>query len=196
MANYNDAISGNFIVANINIVMKMGNIMNFNNINRSTHRWATIIIVIPFLIILTTGILLLLRGQFEYIQPASAKGAFKEPSISFERVLAIAKSIEQAEINSWQDISKLDVRPSKGIIKIRAKSSWEIQIDATTGEILKTAYRRSGIILELHEATYWQKKANLWFTLPIAITLVLISITGIVLFFLPYYRRYKNQKSN
>jgi hypothetical protein len=86
------------------------------------------------------------------------------------------------------------VRPSKGIIKIRAKSHWEIQIDATTGEVLKTAFRRSDIIEQLHDASYWQDKANLWFTLPIAIALVLISITGIVLFFLPYYRRNQNRK--
>lgn len=168
--------------------------MNFNRLNRSTHRWASIAIAIPFLIILVTGILLLLKKEVEYIQPASAKGAFNQPSISFEQVLTIAKTVKQAEIDSWQAIDRLDVRPSKGIIKIRAKSHWEIQIDATTGEILKTAFRRSDIIEQLHDASYWQDKANLWFTLPIAIALVLISITGIILFFLPYYLRYKNRK--
>lgn len=168
--------------------------MNFNRLNRSTHRWASIAIAIPFLIILVTGILLLLKKEVEYIQPASAKGAFNQPSISFEQVLTIAKTVKQAEIDSWQAIDRLDVRPSKGIIKIRAKSHWEIQIDATTGEILKTAFRRSDIIEQLHDASYWQDKANLWFTLPIAIALVLISITGIILFFLPYYRRYKNRQ--
>ena len=114
--------------------------------------------------------------------------------LSFEQVLSIAKTVKKAEIDSWQAIDRLDVRLSKGIIKIRAKSEWEIQIDATTGEILKTAYRRSDFIEQLHDASYWQDSANLWFTLPIAIVLVLISITGIILFFLPYYRRYKHSK--
>ena len=168
--------------------------MNFNRLNRSTHKWASIVIAIPFLIILITGILLLLKKEVEYIQPASAKGAFTQPTISFEQVLSIAKTVKKAEIDSWQAIDRLDVRPSKGIIKIRAKSEWEIQIDATTGEILKTAYRRSDFIEQLHDASYWQDSANLWFTLPIAIVLVLISITGIILFFLPYYRRYKHNK--
>ena len=168
--------------------------MNFNRINRSTHRWASIAIAIPLLVIVVTGILLLLKKEVEYLQPASAKGAYRQPSISFEQVLAIAKTVKQAEIDSWQAIDRLDVRPNKGIIKIRAKSHWEIQIDATTGEILKTAFRRSDIIEQLHDASYWQDKANLWFTLPIAVVLLLIAITGIVLFFLPYYRRYQNQK--
>tara|TARA_R110000737_G_scaffold315747_2_gene325870 strand:- start:1697 stop:2221 length:525 start_codon:yes stop_codon:yes gene_type:complete len=168
--------------------------MNFNRINRSTHRWASIAIAIPLLVIVVTGILLLLKKEVEYLQPASAKGTYRQPSISFEQVLAIAKTVKQAEIDSWQAIDRLDVRPNKGIIKIRAKSHWEIQIDATTGEILKTAFRRSDIIEQLHDASYWQDKANLWFTLPIAVVLLLIAITGIVLFFLPYYRRYQNQK--
>ena len=168
--------------------------MNFNRINRSTHKWASIILAIPFLIILVTGILLLLKKEVEYIQPASMKGAFTQPSISFEQVLTIAKTVKKAEIDSWQAIDRLDVRPGKGIIKIRAKSEWEIQIDATTGEILKTAYRRSDFIEQLHDFTYWQDSANLWFTLPIAVVLALISITGIILFVLPYYRRYNNHK--
>jgi len=86
------------------------------------------------------------------------------------------------------------VRPSKGIIKIRAKSNWEIQIDSTPGESLKTAFRRSDIIEQLHDASYWQDSANLWFTLPISVVLLLISVTGIILFFLPYHRRYNNRK--
>lgn len=168
--------------------------MNFNRINRSTHRWASIAIAIPFLVILVTGILLLLKKEVEYIQPASTKGQFNQPSISFSQILTIAKTVKVAEIDSWQAIDRLDVRPNKGIIKIRAKSHWEIQIDATTGEVLKTAFRRSDIIEQLHDASYWQDKANLWFTLPIAVIMIIISITGIILFFLPYYRRNKNQK--
>ncbi len=168
--------------------------MNFNRINRSTHKWASIIIAIPFLIILITGVLLLLKKEVEYIQPASTKGSVKnQPRISFEQVLIIAKSIPEAGINSWQEIDRLDVRPGKGIIKVRAKSEWEIQIDATNGEVLKTAYRRSDFIEQLHDFTYWQDNANLWFTLPLSIALLLISITGIILFFLPYYKRYKNR---
>lgn len=169
--------------------------MNFNRINRSTHKWASIVIAIPFLIILITGILLLLKKEVEYIQPASAKGSTTHlPSIKFEEILIIAQSVPQAEIDSWQAIDRLDIRPSKGIIKIRAKSEWEIQIDSTTGEVLKTAYRRSDFIEQLHDFTYWQDSANLWFTLPISIALLLISLTGVTLFFLPYYKRYKNRQ--
>jgi uncharacterized iron-regulated membrane protein len=167
--------------------------MSFNKLNRSTHKWASIIIAVPFLVIIVTGILLLLKKEVAYIQPPSAKGTLASPSIEFDRVLAIAKTVQQAGIHSWEDINRLDVRPSKGIIKVRAESSWEIQLDATTGDILHVAFRRSDIIEKLHDASYWQDNANLWFTLPLAVALLLISITGIILFFQPYYRRYKRK---
>lgn len=168
--------------------------MNLNRLNRSTHRWASIVIALPFLVIVITGILLLVKKEFAYIQPSSAKGAGKQPTIAFSKILSAVQTVTQAEVTSWQDIDRLDVRPSKGIIKVQTKSHWEVQLDAITGEVLKTNFRRSDIIEQLHDFTYWQDSANLWFTLPISIALVIISIAGIILFFIPYYRRHKNKQ--
>ena len=41
-----------------------------------------------------------------------------------------------------QDIDRLDVRPGKGMLKVRCKNSWEVQIDANSGKVLQVAYRR------------------------------------------------------
>lgn len=164
--------------------------MSFRKINRSTHKWASIIVAIPLLIILVTGILLLVKKEFSYLQPPSAKGIASQPSISFDVILQQAKTVEQAQVTSWDSIERLDVRPSKGIIKIRTNSQWEIQLDAKTAAILSVAYRRSDTIEQIHDGTYWQKNANLWLSLPVAISLLLISLTGLFLFFYPYYKRY------
>jgi len=163
--------------------------MSFRRINRSTHKWASIIVAIPLLIILVTGILLLVKKEINYLQPPSAKGIASQPSISFEVILQQAKTIEQAEVTSWDSIDRLDVRPSKGIIKIRTNSQWEIQLDAKTAKVLHVAYRRSNTIEQIHDGTYWQKNANLWLSLPVAIALLLISLTGLFLFFYPYLKR-------
>lgn len=168
--------------------------MSFKKINRSTHKWASIVVAIPLLIILVTGILLLVKKEFNYLQPPSAKGIASQPSISFDVILQQAKTVEQAQVTSWDSIKRLDVRPSKGIVKIRTNSQWEIQLDAKTAAILSVAYRRSDTIEQIHDGTYWQKNANLWLSLPVAITLLLISLTGLFLFFYPYYKRYKSSK--
>ncbi len=167
--------------------------MSFRKINRSTHKWASIIVAIPVLIIIVTGILLLVKKEFSYLQPASQSGVSNVPSISFDVILEQAKSVEEAQVDSWDSIDRLDVRPSKGIIKIRTNSQWEIQLDSETAEILHVAYRRSDTIEQIHDGTYWQKNANLWLSLPVAITLLLISLTGLFLFFYPYYKRFQKR---
>lgn len=168
--------------------------MKFNKLNRSTHKWGSIIITIPFLIIIVTGILLLLKKEFSYIQPVTIKGVSEAPTLSFDKVLAVAKTVKEVNITGWESIDRLDVRPNKGLIKLQTNENWEIQIDSSTAEILHVAFRRSDIIEKIHDGTYWQKSANLWFTLPISIALLLISITGIILFTLPYVKRYQNKK--
>jgi len=167
--------------------------MSFKKINRSTHKWASIIVAIPLLIILVTGILLLVKKEFSYLQPPSAKGVTNVPSISFDVILQKVKTVEYAKVDSWGSIDRLDVRPSKGIIKVRTNSQWEIQLDAKTAEILHVAYRRSDVIEQIHDGTYWQKNANLWLTLPVGIVLLLISLTGLYLFIQPYYKKYKKK---
>ncbi len=168
--------------------------MSFRKVNRSTHKWASIIVAIPVLIIIVTGILLLIKKEFSYLQPASQSGVSNVPSISFDVILDQAKSVEEAQVDSWDSIDRLDVRPSKGIIKIRTNSQWEIQLDSETAEILHVAYRRSDTIEQIHDGTYWQKNANLWLSLPVAITLLLISLTGLFLFFYPYYKRFQKRE--
>ena len=168
--------------------------MSFRKVNRSTHKWASIIVAIPVLIIIVTGILLLIKKEFSYLQPASQSGVSNVPSISFDVILEQAKSVEEAQVDSWDSIDRLDVRPSKGIIKIRTNSQWEIQLDSETAEILHVAYRRSDTIEQIHDGTYWQKNANLWLSLPVAITLLLISLTGLFLFFYPYYKRFQKRE--
>lgn len=163
--------------------------MSFRKINRSTHKWVSVVVAIPLLIILVTGILLLVKKEFSYLQPPSAKGIQQVPSISFDQILRQTKTIKEAQVTSWEDIDRLDVRPAKGIVKIRTISQWEVQLDSSTAEILHVAYRRSDVIEQIHDGTYWQKNANLWFTLPVAIALLLISITGLILFFYPYFKR-------
>ncbi|WP_426358159.1 PepSY domain-containing protein [Pseudocolwellia sp. HL-MZ19] len=167
--------------------------MSFRKVNRSTHKWASIIVAIPVLIIIVTGILLLIKKEFSYLQPASQSGVSNVPSIPFDVILQQAKSVEEAQVESWDSIDRLDVRPSKGIIKIRTNSQWEIQLDSETAEILHVAYRRSDTIEQIHDGTYWQKNANLWLSLPVAITLLLISLTGLFLFFYPYYKRFQKR---
>ncbi len=163
--------------------------MTFIRTNRKIHKWGSIAAALPLLLVVISGILLLLRKELAFIQPPSQKGVSSIPAVSFSQILQQAQSVAQADINTWQDIDRLDVRPSKGIIKVRAKNQWEIQLDSKTGEVLQVAYRRSDFIESLHDGTYFHDDANLWLMLPSAIVLFGLLITGVFLFFYPYYKR-------
>ncbi len=126
--------------------------------------------------------LLLLKKQIHWIQPKTLEGRGEIPELVPSQILEIAKTVPEAQIKSWENIDRLDVRPSEGIIKIKAKNNWEIQIDHQTGEILQIAFRRSDVIENIHDGSIFHKKAKPWLFLSIAVGLLLLWITGIYLF--------------
>jgi uncharacterized iron-regulated membrane protein len=160
--------------------------MRFAVVNRKVHHWIGITITVPLLLVVTTGILLLVRKDVAAIQPPTQIGSASTPTIAFEEVLRIAQdAAPQAQIENWQDIDRLDVRPVKGIIKVRARNRWEIQIDSSNGQVLQVAYRRSELIESLHDGTFFHKYVSYLVMLPNAFILLTLLVTGIHMFFYP-----------
>ena len=168
--------------------------MSFSKVNRRFHKWLGVIIAVPLLVIFLTGILLLVKKEFSFIQPTSMTGSTTAPSISFERVLSIAKTVKHADIDNWQDINRLDVRPNKGIIKIRSHNRVEIQIDAASGEILHVATRHSELIESIHDGTFFEENANLWLMLPVTLMSTILLFSGVIMFFIPYLKKRRKRK--
>jgi uncharacterized iron-regulated membrane protein len=166
--------------------------IKWNRLNRKIHYWGAIICALPILVVLISGVLLLVKKEFEWIQPATVKTESRQTDLSFDQILAVAKTVEKAGITGWDDITRLDVRPSKGVIKVQAENQWEIQLDYTTAEVLQVAYRRSDFIETLHDGSFFHDYAKLGLFLPAAIILLVLWITGIYLFLLPYLARHKS----
>ena len=156
--------------------------MHFAQWNRAIHRWATVLVTIPLLIVILTGLLLMMKKNFSWIQPESMRGKGNAPSVSFEQILKTASAVEQAEIDTWDDINRLDVRPSKGIVKVRAENGWEIQVDTETGDVLQVAYRRSDLIESLHDGSAFGDHVKNWIFLPSGLVLFVMLLTGVYLF--------------
>ena len=159
--------------------------MKFNVLNRKVHYWLAIVVALPLVVIIVTGILLHLKKDLPWVQPPHQRGSSKELTISFAKILEQARSVPEAEIDSWADIDRLDVRPGHGMLKVQAKNHWEIQLDARTGEILQVAYRRSDWIESMHDGSWFHALVKQWLFLPTAIILLVLWLTGLYLFFLP-----------
>ena len=168
--------------------------MKLSKLTRVSHRWGSIIALLPITIIIVSGIILQLKKVSPYIQPPTQHGAGTAPAIGFERILEVAKTVPEAEIQSWEDVDRLDVRPGDGVVKVRCKNRYEVQIDTQTGEILQVAVRRSDLIESIHDGTYFHDSFKLWVFLPAGLILVVLSITGLYLFCLPHLAKRKQRR--
>jgi len=161
---------------------------------RKLHRWATVLILLPFLVVLVSGLFLQVKKEFDWIQPPTQVGsASGSPELSFTEILASARRSETAGIDTWEDVDRLDVRPDRGVVKVRGTNGWEVQIDAHTGAILNVAERRSDVIEAIHDGSWFHERAKLWIFLPSAVLVLGLWGTGLYLFVLPYWVRWKRK---
>ena len=175
----------------------MGKNFNWNKWTRKTHYWGAFIILLPVLIISITGVFLQLKKEIYWIQPPTVSGDLpNNPSISFEEILEAAKTVKETNIESWNDIDRLDVRIEKGIVKVRTKDRWEVQVDTYSGKVVQVAYRRSDIIEEIHDGSWFHENVKLLIFLPSGIILFLLWITGFYMVLIPYLSKWKKRISS
>lgn len=167
--------------------------INWNVLTRQTHYWASLAILLPAFVIIGSGVVLQLKKDVHWIQPVTQRGLETEPLISFAQVLEVARSVEEAEIETWDDIDRLDVRPDRGMLKVRSMNRWEIQIDTSSAEVLQVAYRRSDLIETIHDGSFFHDNIKLWVFFPTAIVLFLMWLTGVYLFVVPFLARRKKR---
>ena len=115
------------------------------------------------------------------------------PTLSFDQILETAKKSTKAQINSWSDIDRLDVRIEKGIVKVRARNRWEVQIDTYSGKILNEALRRSDLIENIHDGSWFNDFVKKWIFLPSGFILLILWLTGVYLVLLPYFKKWQRR---
>ncbi|GFD75835.1 hypothetical protein KUL113_52550 [Tenacibaculum sp. KUL113] len=159
--------------------------------------WLSLVIFIPVIIVIASGLLLQVKKEFDWIQPPTQKAQHADrgiPTISFETLLTSVQQVSEANLKTWEDIDRLDVRPDKGIIKVRGKNHWEVQLDAQTGAVLQVAYRRTDTIEAIHDGSWFFEGAKLWLFLPAAILLFVLWITGLVMLITTLKSKYRKKK--
>ena len=168
--------------------------MKLSKLNRDVHRWGSILVALPLAVIIVSGVILQLKKDAAWIQPPTQSGSTGGLSLSFAQILAATQAVPEAEVETWDDIDRLDVRPGKGMLKVRCQNRWEVQLDAKTAEVLQVAYRRSDLIESIHDGSFFHDSFKLWLFLPAGVTLAILWISGIYLFFFPYLAKWKRQR--
>ena len=169
--------------------------MKFSKLNRTTHNWLSIIVALPILLILVTGVLLVFKKDIGWIQPPSHKGqSLATPTIPMTDILAKVTATHPAKNLEWHQFERIEFKPSKGIMKFITSDFWEIQVDSTTGNILSVEKRRSDLIESLHDGSFFGRSVKYFVSFPTAIILLIISLSGLYMFFYPILKRRAREK--
>lgn len=163
---------------------------------RKLHRHGSILIAAPLLVVLISGLLLQLKKDWSWVQPPTQRGAIAEVTMPWPQILEATQAVVEAEVTTWADIDRLDVRPERGLIKVRCANGWEVQLDGTTGSVLSSQHRRSDWLESLHDGSWFHPAAKLWVFLPAGLILTGLWLTGLYLWWLPVSVRRKRRREN
>jgi len=163
---------------------------------RKIHHWGSLLIMVQMGLVIGAGLLLMLKKEISWIQPPTEKGIEREdvPNLGMDALFAIAADIPELAVSDWSALARVDVKPGKGTVKFVSENNWEAQIDTHTGEVLAVAFRRSDIIESLHDGSFFAGWVKLYVFFPSGIVLLVLWGSGIYLFFLPHWKRWRRDR--
>lgn len=163
---------------------------------RKIHKWIGLILAIILLLSALTGILLGWKKNVALLQPPTLSGMDKNMG-SYRPVDELAAVSIQAVDSlglTADNFDRIEYRPTKGIAKvIFDKGSWEVQVDATSLEVLSVAKRHSDWIEHIHDGSIISETFKLISMNILGIGLVFLIITGLWLWYGP--KRIRSIKS-
>ncbi|MEO0614047.1 MAG: PepSY domain-containing protein [Pseudomonadota bacterium] len=177
--------------------------MNTKRLIRDVHHWGSITVALPLIVMIGAGLLLMVKKQIDWIQPPTIKGTAiltqgadgaGVPVQSIEALVGAARAARPTSFAEWNDLARIDIKPSKGVAKVISNDRWEVQVDLVSGTVLQTAYRRSDLIESIHDGSFFAKGAKLWVFLPAGIVLFGLWLTGLYLFALPHYKLWQKRR--
>jgi uncharacterized iron-regulated membrane protein len=147
---------------------------------RKVHRYVALATLLPMMLIAITGVILQMRNQFEFIQPATIKNTLP----------ADAKFLDLGTISKQfghENIEQIILKPGKGSLVVRLLDGHEVQLHPVTGEILKKAMRRTNFFIELHQGSFFGNIGQYGIFFLTGLGLCFLIVSGIVIY--PFKRK-------
>lgn len=162
---------------------------------RTLHRWIGVITSLFMILMAFTGFFLAIKKRVAWIQPPTKKGTQFEQFTEIAPISKIADAVFAAGIDEMQTMDQIDrfeLHLSKRIFKVTSTQGYhEVQVDAKTAEVLSVAKRTDMFMEQVHDMSFFAPWMHDWVLPAVAISLVTLGITGIVIFFVPIFRRWQ-----
>ncbi len=162
-----------------------------------THKWVGVVSGVVLVNIAVTGFLLLLKKDNGWIQPPTMEGSSGSPQdfITMPRLFSVVLNAGHEDFRQIKDIDRIDFRPGKRVHKVRSRHNHsEIQVDAVTGEVLSASSRRSDLIENLHDGSFFGRAFHGWLMPIAAVSLLFLVASGIYLWIEPIARRWRRRR--
>jgi uncharacterized iron-regulated membrane protein len=160
------------------------------------HKWVGIVSALLLINVSVTGLLLLQKKKFAWLQPPTQTGApgTEADFIAIQELLASVAQLDHPDFPDVAAIDRIDFRPNKRVFKVRSlHHNAEIQVDAINGRILSVATRRSDLIESLHDGSWFAPLMHGVLMPLAAVANFLLVITGVYLWLRrSWLRRRKN----
>ncbi|MGE3163931.1 MAG: PepSY domain-containing protein [Planctomycetota bacterium] len=165
----------------------------------SAHKWTGIILATMLLVTSVTGVLLIVKKDFAWLQPPTQRGAEGglEDFLPLGRILEAAFAAGHPDLRTLADVDRVDFRPAQRVHKVTSRRGHtEIQVDAITGAILSVDWRASDLIEDIHDGSFFGSAFH-GFGMPlVAVGLGFLVVTGIYLWLAPLLRRRRRRATS
>ena len=166
----------------------------------TTHKWTGIVIAILLIMSSVTGFLLLVKKDFDWIQPptATATEGGIEDFAPLQTVVATIIAQGHPDFQTSEDIDRIDTRPEKRLHKIRSRHHYtEYQVDAITARIISGPDRRMSDLLEsIHDGSFFAGWFHDWIMPIVLLAIVFLVFSGFWLWLQPKIRRGRKRRSS
>jgi uncharacterized iron-regulated membrane protein len=165
---------------------------------RNWHKWIGVAAALILALLSVTGFLLATKGTFGWIRPPEGEGGKVEhlrEVITLDQAAEAAYKVGLPELKTAKDIDRIDYRPKSNVFKVVSKRGYhEVQVDGATGIVIQIARRNDQLAEDIHDLSFFADAAHQWVLPASAIALAALSVSGVVMFFVPVVRRAKFRK--
>lgn len=162
------------------------------------HRWVGIAAGIVLLVTAVSGLMLLVKKDYAWIQPATVRGTAGPPEQlqPLAAVYAAVFALGLPQFRSEADIARIDFRPEHRVHKvISVHDHLEVQVDAISLATHGPNPRRSDLLETIHDGQILGGWVHGYVMPAVALSVAVLSLTGYVLWLWPKWRRSRRARS-
>ena len=157
---------------------------------RRVHRWTGLALFVFFFVIGITSILLAWKKDSDYLMPPTSRGSSAELNDwrPAHELLGIAQAALRDSLGAEYDLTpdRLDFRPGKGSVKVLFENHYqEVQLDASTGEVLSIGARRADFIEHVHDGSIVNQPVKVIYSTLMGLAVLVFTVSGFWLWYGP-----------